>query len=127
MRWFRSRSTLGSWLALFALSVQLALSFGHIHLDRGAAPGHSSVLLRVHGLPAANTVSQPARDEAPGLADDYCAVCALIHLAGTIVGSEPPVLPLPAAFDRAPSAVVVEFGLTGQHRAPFASRAPPTA
>ena len=127
MRWFRSRSTLGSWLALFALSVQLALSFGHVHLDRAAAPGHSSVLLRALGLPAANTVSQSAPDEAPGQADDYCAVCALIHLAGTIVGGEPPVLPLPAAFGRTPAAVVVEFGLTGRHRAPFASRAPPTA
>jgi hypothetical protein len=115
---------LGACLALLALAFQLAVSFAHVHVDRAPTPVHSSVLLLVHGLPAANTVSQPASDEAPRLADDYCAVCALIHLAGTIVGSEPPVLPLPAAFGRAPSA---EFGLTARHRAPFASRAPPTA
>ena len=32
MRWFRSHARLGSWLALSALALQLALSFGHIHL-----------------------------------------------------------------------------------------------
>jgi hypothetical protein len=77
-----------SWLALFALGVQLVLSFGHVHLDRGPAPGHSSVLLRVHGLLAANVVSQPATDEAPRRADDYCAVCALNYDRAQNIGVE---------------------------------------
>ena len=33
MQWFRSRVKLGSWVALFALALQLALTFGHVHLD----------------------------------------------------------------------------------------------
>jgi DUF2946 family protein len=127
MCWFRSRSRLGACLAFFALVLQFALSFAHVHLDRAPAPGHSSVLLFVHGLPNANPASQPASDESPRLADDYCAVCALIHLAGTIVSSEPPLLALPTAFAQVRSTVVLEFGLTGRQRAPFASRAPPIA
>src|SRR5262249_10796997 len=101
MRWFRSRSTLGSWLSLIALSVQFARPYGQSHLDRPPPPGHSSVLLRALAFPAPHPVPQSAPDEAPGQADDYCAVSPLTHLAGTIVGGEPPVLPLPAAFGRA--------------------------
>src|SRR5882672_3674544 len=102
MHWFRSRSSSGSWLALFALAVQLAVSFAHVHLDRGApVAGHSSsVLLRVHAPNGIAAASLPAGDEAPALADDYCAVCALIHLAGSVVAAEAPALPLPATFAR---------------------------
>ena len=37
MKWFRSNIRHGSRLALFALAVQLALSFGHIHLEQLAS------------------------------------------------------------------------------------------
>src|SRR5208337_3280215 len=37
MGWFRSRMRLGSWSALFALTIQLVLSFEHLHFD-GASP-----------------------------------------------------------------------------------------
>ena len=33
MRWLRSHIRFGSWSALFALTVQFALSFGHVHFD----------------------------------------------------------------------------------------------
>jgi hypothetical protein len=128
MRWFRSRSSLGAWLALFALTTQLVVSFGHVHLDHGApVAGHSSVLLHVQASTGAETASLPASDEVPALADDYCAACALIHLAGTVVASEPPALPLPALFGRARTDSTAEFGLTAQSHAPFAARAPPVA
>ncbi len=45
MGWFRSRSRLGSYLALFALTFQLAVSFGHVHLDHIApVPAGATVL-----------------------------------------------------------------------------------
>ena len=42
MRWFRTRSRWGSCLALVALALQLALSFGHIHLKDVLGEPHSS-------------------------------------------------------------------------------------
>jgi hypothetical protein len=128
MQWFRSRSSLGSWLALFALTVQLVLSFGHVHLDRGASlAGHSSTLLRVNVSTGVDAASLPAGDQAPALADIDCAICALIHLAGTIVTAQPPRLPLPAVFGRAPPEPVAGLRLTAQHHSPFPARAPPVA
>jgi hypothetical protein len=37
MHWFRAQRA-ATWLALFALACQLALTFGHVHLDRPGAP-----------------------------------------------------------------------------------------
>src|SRR5438128_3708538 len=102
MSWFRSRARLGAWLALFALTLQLVLTFGHVHLDR-AAP-----LNPVSAITAAAASADPATPAAPDtVADDYCAICALIHLAGSLTPAEAPALPVPIAFDRpgAPSAV----------------------
>lgn len=119
---------MGSWLALFALAVQLVLSFGHMHPDRTAPlAGHSSTLLRVHASAGVEAVSLSAGDEAPALADVYCAACALIHLAGTLVVSEPPALPLPLTFGRARAESAAEFGLTAHGHSLFAARAPPAA
>jgi hypothetical protein len=128
MHWFRSHTRLGSWLALLALAVQLAVSFGHVHLDRSAPfSGHAAVLLGTDASTGAQAASLPASDESPALDGDYCAICALIHLAGTVVATEPPSLPLPAVFGRTQSEAAVEFGLTAPHHALFAARAPPIA
>jgi 3-oxoacyl-[acyl-carrier protein] reductase len=70
-------------LALLALTVQLAVSLVHIHIVR-AAPGLSQptsffdVRMSARRLAASAAVDE----QAPGLEDDYCAICALIHLAG---------------------------------------------
>ena len=126
MHWFRSRSSLGAWLALLALTAQLVVSFGHVHLDRNAStPGHQSALLGADAPTGAGVDSLPASDEAPALADDYCAVCALIHLAGALVTAEPPALLLPVVFGQAVPTFSAEFGLPAQSHALFAARAPP--
>jgi hypothetical protein len=126
MHWFRSRSRLGSWLALFALAFQLAVSFAHVHLD-GAGSGHSPALADVHASTGAHSASLPASDEPPALADGYCAVCALIHLAGTVVAAAAPGLPVPALFGGKRSDPPLEIGLTARSHALFAARAPPIA
>jgi hypothetical protein len=128
MRWFRSRSRWGSCLALFALAFQLAVSFAHVHLDRGApGVGSSSVLSGVRASAGADTASLPASDQAPVRTDDYCAVCALIHLAANVVASEPPSLPLPIVFGRLHLEAAADFGSTAPGYASFQARAPPVA
>src|ERR1700728_349206 len=123
MRWVRSNTRFGSWLALAALAVQIAVSFGHVHLDgihRGAA-GVNVAAAATHAsrsLPA----QQPAGD-----ADDYCAICATIFLAANSFLPHAPQLAVPFVsqaiehIDRVAVAVIVP------RRAAFQSRAPPIA
>ena len=126
MQPLRSRSSLGSWLALFALAFQLAASFGHVHGVSG--PEHASALLSVSASTGAESSSRGASDETPDHNDDYCAVCALIHLGGTMAVAEPPALALPANFGQMRSeALAVEFVGTPAPHAPFSARAPPIA
>src|SRR6266481_3180109 len=80
MRWFRSRKRAASYLALFALAFQLAVSFGHVHLERIAPPSMGASAL-AHAQPSAadlNAPSNPAGRE--DLADDCCPICTLIDL-----------------------------------------------
>ena len=129
MGWFRSRSRRGSYLALFALAFQLALSFGHVHLEGGApVSGHASALFAVHPSNASAATVDPAGKELPALPDDHCPVCTLIHLAGALVPATAPALPQLAVFSPVSFAVAVEFNLTKRHySSPLGARAPPLA
>jgi hypothetical protein len=122
MHWFRSRLRLGSCIALFALALQLVLAFGHVHADGIAA--HSSARIEASG----GTPPAPASNDTSGLADDYCAICTLIHLAGALVPAElPPSLPLPVVFARWRPDAAATFALSISTPASFAARAPPVA
>ena len=127
MDWFRSRSKLGAYLALFALALQLALTFGHVHLDR-AVP-ISADRSTVAGADASNAaqVTPPDPTDRHDRADDRCPICTLIHLAGALVLAEPPSLPLPDISVRVPSEPPLAFDFPSPQRALFAARAPPTA
>jgi hypothetical protein len=127
MSWFRSRSRLGAYLALFALAFQLAVSFGHVHLER-IAPLSADASVLAGAQPSAadlNAPSYPAGRE--DLADDCCPICTLIHLAGALVPAEMPPLPLPAVFGRLQLEAAADFDLTTSHAALFRARAPPIA
>jgi hypothetical protein len=127
MRWFRSRSRLGAYLALFALAFQLAVSFAHVHLER-IAPASSGASALASVQPSAedlNAPSGPAGRER--LADDRCPICTLIHLAGALVPAEMPSLPLPTVFGRLRLELAAEFDLTASQGALFRARAPPIA
>jgi hypothetical protein len=133
MRRLRSRSKWGSWLALFALALQLALTFGHVHLDRLAGLSSekftSAGKVTVAAADASSTAQSTTVD--PGgrdhRADDRCPICTLIHLAGALVLAEPPSLPLPDISVRGPSEPLLAFDFPSPQRAQFAARAPPTA
>jgi DUF2946 family protein len=128
MGWFRSRSRWGSYLALFALVVQLALSFGHVHLEGGAPVSGASALFAVHPSNASAAAVDPAGKETPALADDCCPICTLIHLASALVPASALALPQLAVFTPVSFAVAVEFDLTKRHySSPLGARAPPLA
>jgi Protein of unknown function (DUF2946) len=127
MRWFRSRSRLGSYLALFALAFQLAVSFGHVHLDHIAAVAADASVLastQASGDDLNVPSSPPGRED---LADDCCPICTLIHLAGALVPAQTPPLPLPSIFARSRLEAAIEFNLAASHRVLFQARAPPIA
>jgi hypothetical protein len=124
MRWVRTNRRRGAWLALAAMALQLVLSFGHIHLEDfgGAGRGLTSVAaskaLSSHQDPS----GQPANE-----ADDYCPICAVIHLAASSFVPDAPVLPVPFAFRRTEHFTHFTVVFISPRRALFQSRAPPLA
>ena len=91
MRWFRKNLPLGSRLALLALAIQFVLSFSHVHLDG---------LARAQGSQAYSTASSDDGRDVPQTPaanhDPFCAVCASIQLAGSLICPDAPALDLPA-------------------------------
>jgi hypothetical protein len=123
MGWVRARRGLGGWLALFALALQLALSFGHIHPeDFATAKAGGAGAGQLSG--AAGTPSHTDRD-GDGHCD--CAICAVMHLAGTLLVPAPPqaallVEPLAVRLDAAETS-----GWQRAHATVFQARGPPQA
>jgi hypothetical protein len=115
MKWFRSYIRHASRVALFALTIQLALSFGHFHpIASQAAPSIQSS----QQLPA------PSRDS-DHHPDDFCAICAVVALASTAISAAPPALPLPPAIESARLTTEALFSHRRSGRAAYRSRAPP--
>src|ERR1700722_965367 len=101
MRWFRSRRLKVASLALFALTCQFVLSFGHVHLDRFAGRvGNWAVAAAagkaVAAAPGKGTLAylptSPREKNPRGLGDDFCAICASINLTGALAAT-PMLLP----------------------------------
>jgi hypothetical protein len=109
----------GSYFALAALALQIALSFGHIHRHDLAGAAATAV-----------ASAEPSRQIAPQLpdADEYCAICASIFLVSTSFVPDAPQLPLPALLESPDRSIDVAFVVdVGLGRAPFQPRAPPLA
>src|SRR5437016_14260352 len=127
MGWFRSRSRVGSYLALFALAFQLAVSFGHVHLDH-IAPASAGATAPASAQPSGDEINAPSSPSGrEDRADDCCPICTLIHLAGALVPAETPPLPLPSMFGQLRLAAAVEFGFAASQSILFRARAPPIA
>lgn len=119
MNWLRSKAKKLSVLALFALAVQLGLSFGHTHHDRAFAAKATISSQTSASSPSSNN------DRDTDGRQDLCAICATVALANALIDSVPPVLPLPleaTASDGVTGAVTSE---TSTHPLGFQSRAPP--
>jgi hypothetical protein len=115
MKWVRANIKLGARVAAFALAVQFVLSFGHFH--QVAAQSARSIQF-TQQLPAPSHES----DQHP---DDFCAICAVVALAGTAVAAAAPTLPSPQAIELPRRITDTAFRhLYATHTA-FQSRAPP--
>jgi hypothetical protein len=105
MRWFRSHRLKVASLALFALTCQFVLSFGHVHLDRFgggsiswavAAAAGKAVAAAPEKVTLAELPTSPRQKNPSGLGDDFCAICASINLAGALAAT--PILLLGISF-----------------------------
>jgi hypothetical protein len=126
MRWFRTNKEFGGRLALFALAVQLVLSFGHIHREdiygsRAALPSVSDPAPAADGFALLPT-NHPAKH-----ADDYCAICATIHLLNATFVAAPPQLALPFVSYAIEHIDRVADVILAPQRTSFQARAPPRA
>jgi hypothetical protein len=115
-----------TWLALFALGLQMILSFGHVHLEEIARTDEARV-----ALAAAGHASQSLLAQHPGAGDDdddaYCPICASVYLTANSFIPAAPVLSLASA-----STAVEHFRrhapvFFAPRRLAFQSRAPPLA
>ena len=137
MKWFRSNIKHGSRLALLALAVQFALSFGHFHgVAAKAAPAIQSGQIQSNpsypgDLLAPDAVSeadrqQPASDrDSDRHSNDPCAICAVMALANAVLFATPPVLLLPQAVEFLYLTTDAEFVHLNSARIAFQPRAPP--
>ena len=136
MKWFRNNVKHGSRLALLALAIQFALSFGHFHAAT-AAPAIATNLTQVdleHApiVAAPDAASEAAQQPSPSNHDsdrstEACAICAVISLANNLVFSAPPLLLLPQAIELLYLTTDAEFAHLNSVRSPFQSRAPPAS
>ncbi|MGX1324980.1 hypothetical protein AB7M17_008433 [Bradyrhizobium sp. USDA 377] len=134
MKWFRSHIRHGARLALFAMLVQFALTFGHSHWFAQAAPLAQSSLQQTDNAKAIASIdraaiqkqspSAPDREQ-PG--DDNCAICAVVAMAGTILFATPPLLQLPQAIELLHRTTDAEFIHLKSAGTAFQPRAPPAS
>lgn len=117
VNWLRTKAKKLSLLALFALALQLGLSFGHTHADVAIAGISTSA-----GLSQA---SQPDSDHDQDVHRDLCAICATVAMASSLVTSAPPSLPIPLAVTARQTAFHSEVLTPDKRRGAFRSRAPP--
>jgi hypothetical protein len=126
MRWFRANRGLGGRLALFALALQLYLSFGHIHREDIDGPEQRGAAATMALAPAADSKSGPA-DHSSRHAGDYCEICATISLLSTSPIAEPPLLRLPTVSRVVEHGAGIAVAAIVPRPPPFQSRAPPDA
>jgi hypothetical protein len=134
MKWFRSNIRHGGRLALFAMLVQFALTFGHSHWFAQAAPLLQSSQQQsdssqgiASAVRAALQKQSPARPDHDQHGDDNCAICAVFSMASTVVFATPPLLQLPQAVEFLYLSADAEFVHLKSAGHAFQPRAPPAS
>ena len=120
LNWFRKHLKHGSRLALFALAIQFALSFGHFH-------GEVVRTARAVQAALADAVAQTPADHDSDRHSADCAICAVLSLANNFLFASPPHLELPQATGLLHLASGAEFTHPGSPHPAFRSRAPPVS
>ena len=138
MNWFRKHLRHGSRLALFALAVQFALSFGHFHgiaaqaapaVQTGLSDANLAIAVSLATQGANPDVAQPQQpsDHDTDQPTNACAICAVLSLANNFLFATPPPLELPRAVEHLYLTTDAEFAHLGSIRTAFRSRAPPAS
>jgi hypothetical protein len=121
MKWLRARSRQVTSLALMALAFNLALAFGHIHLEDFGRTGVTPGVL----LSAITHHQDRNNDRHEGHPDDLCPICMAQAALGTALAAAAPVLLLDLAFATLDPVAGPEFEFPQRPRAAFQSRGPP--
>jgi hypothetical protein len=103
------------------MALQLVLSLGHIHFEKLAS---GSAIASVVASKAPSSQQNPAHHPAND-ADDFCAICATIHLASSSFLPDAPLWPAPFASRTIEHFSYFNFTFVLPQRAAFQSRAPP--
>jgi len=125
MRWVRTNLRFGSWCALLAVAIHVAVSFGHAHridafrqfLPQAAAGIDSQSAVEPDG-PASKPI---------GPAFEYCAVCAVIKMGASMVPAEAPASTAPTIIGRVPFSPHADAATRPWGHFLFQARAPPVA
>jgi hypothetical protein len=136
MNWFRKHVKAGSRLALLALAIQFALSFGHFHGEIArAAPtvqaGPTDAVVVISAALAAQEAQPEAAQQPSGHDTDQhpsdCAICAVLSVAKNFLSAAPPRLALPETIELLQLTIGAEFAHLGAPHPAFRSRAPPVS
>jgi hypothetical protein len=134
VNWFRKHLKHGSRLALLALAIQFALSFGHFHGEIArAAPAIQAGLANADIAASLTTPeAQPEAAQPPSGHDTDqhsldCAICAVLSVAKNFLFAAPPPLALREAIKLPHLTVGAEFAHLGAPHPAFRSRAPPVS
>ena len=115
----RDHIKLGSWLALIALAMNLAMSFAHLHVVGGQT--RDTLVAAI----SSSDGGQTGHDDG-GLAD-LCPICLATMAIANAVASTPPVLPHPVAQVLTDRTIETIFAFFESPRPAFRSRAPPVS
>jgi hypothetical protein len=127
MGWVKRHKRSGALLALAALALQLALSFGHMHRDDLGLPPLPAADQTLIALCTTPSPAGPAdQDHQPG-SDDYCAICASMVLMATATPSLPPVLIVPTPIRHVWQALTPSSEVAARFALSFQARGPPVA
>jgi hypothetical protein len=126
MGWFWSNRGGVAWLAFFALACQLVLSFGHVQVGELSIGSPAWAAAESGNASADGTPSSPQKNPS-GPAGDFCAICANISLANTLVLPVLAIILAPRLFVE-----IVPWSLTASQpaspdRLAFSARGPPHA
>src|SRR5262249_30921414 len=122
MRWFRSNVRSGAWLALVAMALQLALTFGHLHLRVASAASAQLAAKAVVTLPDGSSL--PTK---PRRVNEICAICPLTKMAAATALAAAVSLLLPAFFASTLFTPRVEHEPAASPPLHFQARGPPIA
>lgn len=122
MYWFRQHIRHGSWLALIALVINLALAFGHVHGFAGKVSERSGVLIAAI---AGADGGQNRHNPSDGHPDYLCPICMATAAMGSGLAPTPPVLHVEFAVASIDQPIDHFRLLLQPPRAAFESRGPP--